>query len=931
MRLAACREVQFDRFSFNAARKMLLRDGQPVQLGQRAMDILAILLDRAGEVVSKTELLEQAWPGLHVEETNLRTQISSLRRALDDVAIPSRVVMNVAGRGYCLVAPVREVAGSADNATASPPPVLPSRIASIVGRQAEIEAVVAQVVSRRFVSIVGAGGIGKTTVALAAAQSLAERFALPTYLVDLGVLTQDALAVERVAAALGVPSRFSRDPASLARALRDQRALIVLDCCEMVIDASAVIAETILTLAPEVWILATSREPLRAEGEWTYRLASLETPADTAGLSAAAALAFPAIQLFVERAAAVQDRFFLTDEAVPTVAGICRQLEGIPLAIEFAAAQVRHLGLTELAARLGDRFTLLMKGRRTALPRHQTLRATLDWSYGLLSPAERTVLHRLAVFRGAFTRDAAIAVTTGGVITSADAAELLGNLQDKSMLLVDGQEAERHYRCPDTTRSYLMDATAEGFGPAAQAHAAYFLRLMENAKDAWEGTLPPAARQAMGRHASNVHAALEWALGPSGDAAMGVRLTIAAVPLWLYFSLVEEGRSHIHMALAALGPGANHDPRSGMQLFAALGSLCLLVSNDEQETAWRSCLDLADRLGDTEHTLRALGGLATCAQVRDHSEALSHATRYRDVAMAAGLCHETERGERIIANLLYILGEQDASRRQIEGVVARYVRPPDRRHLAQRPFDEEVMAKCTLAWVRWLQDRPEDALRIANEGVALAQDIDHELSLFYVSAYCACPIATVCGSLDHAPLARDLMAGTLSRRPPFALWNTCYVGIEMARRGEVEAGIARLRQGLGAMTPGSFGVRFPVLRLGLGECLLTAGRPEEALNEIDAALAAARARHEKWCEPEFMRLRALSMWAAGPAGAVAQAAAELRNSIALARRQSAWAWERRSAVSLRELLRADGDSDEDQRLGNAFATVGQVEALDGQR
>ena len=175
------------------------------------------------------------------------------------------------------------------------------------------------------------------------------------------------------------------------------------------------------------------------------------------------------------------------------------------------------------------------------------------------------------------------------------------------------------------------------------------------------------------------------------------------------------------------------------------------------------------------------------------------------------------------------------------------------------------------------------------------------------------------------------MAGTLSRRPPFALWNTCYVGIEMARRGAVEAGIAQLRQGLGAMTPGSFGVRFPVLRLGLGECLLTAGRPEEALNEIDAALAAARARHEKWCEPEFMRLRALSMRATGSAGAVAQAAAELRNSIALARRQSAWAWERRSAVSLRELLRAEGDSDEDQRLGNAFATVGQVEALDGQR
>jgi len=894
-------EFHFGPFTLLPARKLLLRDGEPVRLGQRALDILLILVSRAGEVVAKTDILDQVWPGLHVEETNLRVQVSALRKALGDSDAPARFVRNVAGRGYAFVAPV------SPGAAPAPPAGLPGRISAIIGRDDEIEAISQQVMARRFVTLTGAGGIGKTTVALAVARRQAERGGQPVYFVDLGVLRQDSGAVETIAAALNLKPGFSSSARALAGALTDRRMLLVLDCCETVIDAAAQIVETILAVAPHVHILATSREPLRAEGEWVWRLASFDTPVHAGQLNADEAMELPAIQLFAERAAAAGGRFVLTDADVALVADICRRLEGIPLAIEFAAGQLHALGLQELAARLDARFSLLMKGRRTALPRHQTLRATLDWSFGLLSPAEQAALCRMAVFRGNFTRSAALAVAPR-------AEETLTALLDKSMLVVEGHRPELLLRCPDTTRAYLLDKTegSDAQRDAGRLHATYFLALLEKtaAGD------PAEARASVAPQMGNVHAALDWAFSAQGDLSIGLRLALATSPFWTGFHLIEEGRLHLKASLAALGPGTAHAPEAAMRVLAALGSLSLLVASEEQEAAWRNCLAFAEQLGDLEFQLRALSGLVICAQLRNVREALGYARRYRALADAQGLVYEVGRGERIIANLLHVVGEQTRSREQLDVVLARYTGRANRRGVEGFHFDNEVMANCTHAALLWLEGFPEQALAAANAAVRMAEELGHEQSLFYAAAYCACPIALFCGDLDHVAPARDLLAGPLSVDPFKALWGQCFDGIEVARGGAVEPGLAMLRRSIGEMPPGSFGIRHPVLRMGLGECLLLAGRPEEALVELDSALAISRERQDLWAEPELVRLRGVALHDSGAPGVI-EAFGE---AVALARGQASLGWELRATTSLARARAAAGQRDQaGQMLGAIVA------------
>ena len=436
----------------------------------------------------------------------------------------------------------------------------------MVGRSEITVSVATHLLEHRFVTIVGPGGIGKTTVALAVADSSIAKFKDRVYFVDLAALSDPALVPSALASALGIAVRSENPTHTLVSFLKDKEVLLVLDSCEHVIEAAASVAESIFSGARRTHILATSREPLRVEGERVHRLPPLASPPASGRITAAEALTFPAVQLFVERAAASLDGFELTDADAPIVVDLCRRLDGIALAIEIAAGRADAFGIAGLATLLDDRFRLVMRGRRTALTRHQTLTTTLDWSYALLPELERTVLRRLAVFKGIFTMESASAVLARNGLSAASAVDCVANLIAKSLVSAGIDGGFALYRLLDTTRAYaFMKLIESGEGEKfAKIHAAHYLELLENAALEWE-VKPATEWLDKHRHLTdNVRSALDWAFSTSGDAELGIALTVAAEPLWYQLSLMSEYGERVEHALSSAALSRGSRQRDGV-------------------------------------------------------------------------------------------------------------------------------------------------------------------------------------------------------------------------------------------------------------------------------------------------------------------------------------------------------------------------------
>jgi len=474
----------FGSFALMPMARTLLADGRPLRLGSRALDILVALVEKAGETVRKDELIARAWPDTTVDEASLRVNIAALRKTLGDGRGSNRFITNVPGEGYIFVAPAtREWSGPADQVPARRETArgndISASLTRIIGRQTDIAVLVRQLARCRLLTIVGAGGVGKTTIAAAVAEAVRDTYRDGVWFVALAALQGPAQVPHAVGTILGVPLLGADPVAELATWLRDKEALIVLDNCEHVIDAAACLAEAILKSAPRTSILATSREPLRAEGESRHRLAPLRYPPRANGVEARDALTYPAVQLFNERAAAA-DGFVIADAEIPAVIEICQRLNGVPLALELAAAHVAVFGVRRLADRLDDRLGLLVHGRRTAVARQQTLRATMDWSHDLLPTPEQVIFRRLGIFQGDFTLDAASAVAGGDGPGRNQVFSGVANLVDKSLVAADISGDVTYYRLLETTRAYAIERlSASGERDRiARLHAEYFRRLI---------------------------------------------------------------------------------------------------------------------------------------------------------------------------------------------------------------------------------------------------------------------------------------------------------------------------------------------------------------------------------------------------------------------------------------------------------------------
>src|ERR1700726_1550639 len=468
------RKLRVGPFELSIGERILRRDGQVLPLGGRALDILIYLADRPGEVLAQQELMHYVWWVVTDEEGSLRVHVAAIRKALGDGQFGNRYIANIKGRGYSFVVTVVPLGDGRESRSArfryqgrlSVRPIM------MIGRETVVSEVSDKLRDERFVTLLGPGGIGKTTIALAVGRAAAEEFGGEVYFVELESLTDPRHVAGAVATSLGLALK-SKDPGlELVDLVGSRKLLIILDSCEHVIEAVASLAEQLYRQTEEIHVLTTSRELLKVEGEHCYRVLPLDCPPDGSEQTANAVLRYPAVQLFVQRVAARAGSFVLTDEEAPFVAEMCRKLDGIPLAIELAAGQVAALGLKNTVTRL----ELLKLGHRSAIARHQTLKATFDWSYDLLSDVERIVFRRVAPFVGHFTLDGARYVADDIGLADGDFFEAIAGLVEKSLIAARPNEAHAEYRLLDTTRAYALKRLEEHaeLDAVCRRHAEYF-------------------------------------------------------------------------------------------------------------------------------------------------------------------------------------------------------------------------------------------------------------------------------------------------------------------------------------------------------------------------------------------------------------------------------------------------------------------------
>jgi predicted ATPase/DNA-binding winged helix-turn-helix (wHTH) protein len=904
------RAISFGPFRLLAAQRLLLEGEQPVRLGSRAFDILAALVERAGEVIEKEELIARAWPRTLVEEGNLKIQVRALRRALGDGQGGHRYIVAVPGRGYSFVAPVRreEQARAPLPLTIAPVGMhnLPLTVTRMIGREDAAAALLLQLLRERLMTIVGPGGIGKTTVALAVAERVIAGYEHGVWLVDLAPLGDPRLVPSAVATVLGLGIRLEDPLPGLVAVLRDKRMLLLLDNCEHVIGAVASLAAAVLSATPDISILATSREPLGVAGEREYRLGPLSSPQPSSRPTAAEAATFSAVQLFVERATAVVEDFMLTDANAPLVGEICRRLDGLPLAIEFAAPRVEALGVEGLAAHLDDSLPLSAVRRRTAVPRHRTMRTVIDWSYDLLSADEQPFFRALGVFTGGFTLEAAAVVADE---TRTDALERLADLVAKSLIVADLGGARSWFRLLDTTRAYAIEKLDESGerGVIVRRHAAYYRALFARA----EGDVAARPRGEWladyAREIDNLRAALDWALSPDGDGSVGVELTAAAVPLWLHLSLLTECRSRVKQALDALGTAGTPDPREEMRLWAALGTST--SEAPEMGAAFTKALDLAERQGDSKYQLRALAGLffyhaGSCR----YRAALPFAQTFQDLALRGADPCDRLSGERTIGMAKHILGDHISARRHLERALSQNV---DAIHHAQDIIrsqnDVSVAARAFLARVLWMLGFPDQAMRTAEMCIEEAEASGHAISLCSALQQAACPIALWVGDLTAAARYTGMLLDHARQHglPFWAEFGSRFQIVLAIKAGDRDGGL-RLRQaGPERVAEPNLGFRTLTGLTEMAAALVQAGRIVEGLALVETGIALSDGG---WATPELLRLKG-EVLVLQSARAAAETAEDLfRQALGAACQQEARSWELRAATSLARLQRDQGRS-----------------------
>jgi len=623
-------------FRLDPEARVLTHDGVATSLGARGVAVLTALVSQPNTYVHKAAIMDAAWPGTVVEEANLAVQISAIRRALALVPGGEGWVETLARRGYRFVGPVVEINGSR-----SPPAIagrqrtnLPQSLQSFIGRERELAEIKQLLHGIRLLTLTGTGGIGKTRLALQAAGEVRNAYRDGVWFVDLAPLADPGLVPTALAQVLGVKESTGQPLVkTLSDHLRPLEVLVVLDNCEHVRDACARLAETLLRESAGLTFVATSREPLRIGAERTYPLGALPLP-DPQGDAQSIARS-DSVRLFVDRARQHRPGFDLRDQRARAVAEICVRLDGIPLALELAAARMAVLPVEQIVRLLDQRFRLLASGSRSDLPRHQTLRALLDWSYELLDEAERQFFARLSVFAGGWTLAAAEVVGAGDVIAKDDVVYLLIALVEKSLVVAD-DDGDR-YRMLETVREYAREklAITGGANAVRERHRNFFLALALNAEPNLAGPEQAIWLQRLEDEHDNLRSALEYCLAATSGPDAGLRLCGALHWFWIMRGYRAEGLDWCVRALGSEGI-EKRTPERAMALQAA-GILAYHLGDFPAARAYHEdSLAMARELRDQKGIARAailLGQL----RLRQGEPAAAHALSEEALAISRTL------------------------------------------------------------------------------------------------------------------------------------------------------------------------------------------------------------------------------------------------------------------------------------------------------
>ena len=584
-------------FRLDTEARVLTHDGIATALGARGAAVLTVLVSRVGEYVDKSAIMDAAWPGLVVDENNLAVQISAIRRAFALVPGGDGWIETLTRRGYRFVGPVKKIA-----ARSVAPLVanrqrtnLPESLTSFVGRERELAEIKHRLSTTRLMTLTGIGGLGKTRLAQQAAAEMLDTYRDGVWFVDLAPVGDPALVPSALADVLQV-KEVTGQPLlrALCNHLRTRETLLILDNCEHVLDGCARMTETLLRDAAQVSVMATSREALHLAGECAIPLSPLPLPDPQADAKSIARS--DAVQLFTERARQHRPRLDLEAQRARVVAEICVRLDGIPLALELAAARVAVLTVEQILRLLTERFRLLTSGDRD-LPRHQTLRAMLDWSYDLLDDTEKKLLARLSVFAGGWTLEAASEVCSGESIAKDDVVYVLIGLIEQSLVVAD-EDGDR-YRMLETVREYCREKldVAHERPLASRRHARYFRDRFQHALEDWfqRSNLHWNAFYLAER--DNVNAALDWAFSPEGDADLGTSLAAYAGGAWILWSSRSEGRARVELALKRSNSRTPHRIRARLWLW--FGVLSQFSDPAKWVRGLRRAVALHRRAGDS--------------------------------------------------------------------------------------------------------------------------------------------------------------------------------------------------------------------------------------------------------------------------------------------------------------------------------------------
>lgn len=936
--------IEFGPFRLHVAGRLLQRNGVAVNVGSRSLDLLIALVEWAGEVLSRRELIARAWSGLVVDEANLRVNIASLRKCLSDGTDGTRYIVNVPGRGYSFVAPVIRVRVESSSrspaATQFPDPhsgsqpstlipehSLPERLGRLIGRDASVRALGEMLIRHRFVSIVGPGGMGKTSVAISVAHTMLDDFNGAVYYVDFLSANDASVVPSAIASVLGLKAQGQNSKSSILALFGTRRALLVLDNCEHLIGEIAVLAEWLYKSAPQTHLLATSRELLRVEGEHVYILPALDVPPVSEGMTAADAMTFPAVQLFMDRVAASGVQETLTDEMAPLAVEICRKMDGIALAIEWAAGRVHSYGLRGTAELIDNRFNLLWQGRRNTLPRHQTLQAMLDWSYNLLSESERRVLCRLSVFAAPFQLSAAQWIAADAVLTETHVAEAIVSLIDKSLLSPSMLNGSSYLRLLDTTRTYASAKLAESGEANAVSRklAEYLIAQLNRNNDRQNGWR---AMNSDLMQVGNVRIALTWAFSREGDSELGVRLAALAAPHLLELSLLEECHHWCQAALLQLGSHEGYATHLVLQEALATSALFARGMLEAVRNSIEQGLCLARTLNDPGRELRLLAGLHIfMSHVGRFREAVEIGWRSNELARRVGFPAGIVMSEWMLGAAYHLAGNQTRALEHIEeGFKQAAVHGTMKVDLLG--LGHRVRALTVLARVLWLSGNPDRAAQVAHQAVEEAEQTEQPVSIFFALVF-ASSVFLWRGDVEEAEVLVSRIIQHFSRYSfgPRAALGLALSGELALLKGELRTAAGRLCEALDTLYAENLLLLTTSLSRSMSQILLECGDILEAETMITAALERAEARHESFDMPELLRTRAQIGLVSGRFDQK-EAEAMLRHSMELANSQGALGLELRSAMALGAMLtsheRPEHERPEQERTEEACAILAEV-------